>query len=80
MKHDLNKTVHEFLKDHPSAMDVFIERKMLCIGCPAQAFHTLSDVEQLYGYDRKSFLEILDKAVRNVEQKKRKDKKPIINK
>ncbi len=56
-------TVHELLQDHPSAMDVFIERKMLCIGCPARAFHTLDDVVRIYGLDGKKFMAGLDKIV-----------------
>ncbi|MBP8645668.1 MAG: DUF1858 domain-containing protein [Syntrophobacteraceae bacterium] len=63
MKLDLNMTVRELLRDHPSAMDVFIERKMLCVGCPAQAFHTLGDVVRLYGLDGESFMASLDQHV-----------------
>lgn len=63
MKLEVNMTVHELLRDHPSAMDVFIERKMLCVGCPAQAFHTLSEVARIYGLDGKSFMASLDNLV-----------------
>lgn len=31
-----------------SVMDVFIKRKMLCAGCPAESFHTLEDVAHIY--------------------------------
>jgi len=64
MKLNVNMTVHEVLRDHPSAMDVFIGRKMLCVGCPAQAFHTLGDVVRLYGLDEDSFMASLDQYVR----------------
>ena len=63
MKLNVNMTVHEVLRDHPSAMDVFFERKMLCVGCPAQAFHTLGDVMRLYGLDGESFMASLGKFV-----------------
>jgi len=59
----VNITVYELLQDHPSAMDVFIERKMFCIGCPAQAFHTLNDVVRIYGLDGERFMASLDKIV-----------------
>ncbi len=74
MKLNVNMTVHEVLRDHPSAMDVFFERKMLCVGCPAQAFHTLGDVMRLYGLDGESFMASLDKIIRQEGQKgKRRD-------
>jgi hypothetical protein len=50
-------------------MDMFIEKRMLCIGCPAQDCHTLEDVAEIYGYTQESFLRTLSKAIKN-------DKKP----
>ena len=46
---DSKMTVSDLMRVHPSAMDVFIKRKMLCVGCPTESFHTLEDVAQLYG-------------------------------
>ena len=46
---DSKMTVSELMRVHPSAMDVFIKRKMLCVGCPTESFHTLEDVAHLYG-------------------------------
>jgi hybrid cluster-associated redox disulfide protein len=46
---DLKMTVSELLKHHPSAISVFIKRKMLCVGCPTETFHTLEDVARIYG-------------------------------
>ena len=42
-------TVSDLMRVHPLAMDVFIKRKMLCVGCPTESFHTLEDVAHLYG-------------------------------
>ncbi|HRT70413.1 MAG TPA: DUF1858 domain-containing protein [Syntrophales bacterium] len=72
MKLDANMTVHELLRDHPSAMGVFFERKMLCVGCPAQAFHTLDDVARIYGMDGESFMASLDQHVQQVGQNRKK--------
>jgi hybrid cluster-associated redox disulfide protein len=46
---DSKMTVSDLMRVHPSAMDVFIKRKMLCVGCPTESFHTLEDVAHFYG-------------------------------
>ena len=46
---DSKMTVSELIRVYPSAMDVFIKRKMLCVGCPTESFHTLEDVAHFYG-------------------------------
>jgi hypothetical protein len=60
---DVTKSLYQ------SAMDIFIKKRMLCVGCPAQDCHTLEDVAEIYGYARESFLRTLSKAIKN-------DKKP----
>jgi len=49
MQLDSKMTVSELMAVHPAAMDVFIKRKMLCVGCPTETFHTLEDVARIYG-------------------------------
>lgn len=63
MKLDSKMTVSELLKIHPSAMDVFIKRKMLCVGCPTEAFHTLEEVAGMYALAIEQFLRELREAV-----------------
>jgi len=46
---DPETTIHELLEHHPGATTVFIQRRMLCVGCPAQAYHTLEDVVRIHG-------------------------------
>lgn len=46
---DSKMTVSELITAHPETIDVFIKRKMLCVGCPTEAFHTLADVARIYG-------------------------------
>lgn len=48
MNLDSKITVSELMRAHPSAMDVFIKRKMLCVGRPTESFHTLEDVACIY--------------------------------
>lgn len=69
MNPDSKMTVSELMRVHPSAMDVFIKRKMLCIGCPSESFHTLEDVARIYGIalDRLlNDLRITDRMDRNL--------------
>ncbi len=47
MNLDSKMTVGELTKAHPSTMDVFIKRKMLCVGCPTEGFHTLEDLPEI---------------------------------
>ena len=49
IKIDPEMTLQELLKQHPRATVMFIARRMLCVGCPAQAFHTLEDVARIHG-------------------------------
>jgi hybrid cluster-associated redox disulfide protein len=69
----MEMTVHELFRDYPSAMELFIGKRMLCVGCPAQDFHTLGDVVRLYGYGLKSFMASLEKIIQNEGQKQKKD-------
>jgi len=60
MKLDGTITIGRLLACHPGATRFFIRRKMLCVGCPAQDYHTLKDVARLYGVE-------VDELVKNVE-------------
>ncbi|MFA5028033.1 MAG: DUF1858 domain-containing protein [Candidatus Methylomirabilota bacterium] len=44
-------TVKELLDRHPQALTVFLGLRLLCVGCPAEAFHTLTDVAREYDLD-----------------------------
>jgi hybrid cluster-associated redox disulfide protein len=48
IKIDSKMTIRKLL-DHPRATAAFIKRRMLCVGCPAQAFHVLEDVARIHG-------------------------------
>jgi hybrid cluster-associated redox disulfide protein len=63
MKLDSKMTVSELMTYHPSAIDVFIKRKMLCVGCPTETFHTLEDVARINGIALKNLLEDLQDAI-----------------
>ena len=63
MKLHSRTTVNELMKEYPEAIAVFIRRKLGCVGCPTEAFHTLEDVAQIYGLELDRFLEELEQAV-----------------
>jgi hybrid cluster-associated redox disulfide protein len=63
MKLDSKMTVRELMTYHPSAIDIFIKRKMLCVGCPTETFHTLEDVARINGIALEHLLEDLHDAI-----------------
>jgi hybrid cluster-associated redox disulfide protein len=63
MKLDSKMTVSELMTVHPSAIDVFIKRKMLCVGCPTETFHTLEDVAHINGISLEHLLEDLQEVI-----------------
>lgn len=56
-------TVKEILHHYPGAVSLFVKRKMLCPGCPTEAFHTLADVARIHGYEPDNLMETIRKAV-----------------
>ena len=63
MNLDSKMTVSELITAHPSAMDVFIKRKMLCIGCPTETFRTLEDVARINGIALEALMKELRWAI-----------------
>ena len=56
-------SVDEIMCRWPATIDVFILRKMLCVGCPIGPFHTLKDACQEYQLDEAGFLAELTAAI-----------------
>ncbi|MBT8339433.1 MAG: DUF1858 domain-containing protein [Desulfatitalea sp.] len=63
MQLDAEMTISELLRAHPSAIGVFMKRKMLCVGCPTETFHTLKDVARIHGIALEQLLEELQAAL-----------------
>lgn len=68
MRLDSKMTIRELLKSYPLAIDVFVKRKMLCVGCPTQAYHTLEDVARIYGYTVYALLKTIGDAIQIKEE------------
>ena len=44
-------TVKDVLDRYPGLLSTFMKLGLLCVGCPTEAFHTLSDVAREYRLD-----------------------------
>lgn len=42
-------------RDWPATAEAFLERRMLCFGCPVAPFHTVIDACQEYRLDEETF-------------------------
>ncbi len=56
-------TVKEVLDRYPEALQVFVDIGLLCVGCPAEAFHTLADVAGEYQLDLSQLLQRIHQAI-----------------
>jgi len=63
MQIDSKMTISELMRVHPSAIGVFIKRKMLCVGCPTETFHTLEDIARIHGIALEQLLKELRRAI-----------------
>ena len=44
--------VSDIMKRWPETMRLFIDRRLLCVGCPMASFHTLTNVAAEHDVDR----------------------------
>ena len=62
---DPNMTVDEIMRRWPATIRVFIQNRMLCIGCPIGIFHTVKDACQAHRLDEEAFSRELLAAMRS---------------
>ena len=60
-------TVSEIMRRWPATMRLFIDRHLLCVGCPIAPFHILTDVAREHGVEYTDLLEAV-LAVANAEE------------
>ena len=48
-------TVDEIMRRWPATIRPFMRHRMLCIGCPIGAFHTVADACEAHGIDPSAF-------------------------
>lgn len=54
----------EIMRRWPHTMRLFVDRQVLCVGCPIAPFHTLSDVATEHGLGYEDLLQ----AVRRIAE------------
>lgn len=52
-------TVSEIMHRWPGAMRLFIDHRLLCVGCPIAPFHTLTDVAREHHVDEDDLIEMI---------------------
>ncbi len=61
-------TVKELFDNHPEIIDVFIELKLACIGCPIDRFHTLVEIAEAYHLDPDFLFSKIQTAIKKADQ------------
>ena len=56
-------TITELLDRHPYLLQTFIDLRLMCVGCAAEAFHTLADVAREYGINQDQLVSRLQAAI-----------------
>ena len=56
-------TVKELLEKHPGLICIFVDMRLLCVGCPAEAFHTLAEVAKEYKFDLNQLLKRINRDI-----------------
>ncbi len=60
-------TVKELLDRYPKLIQAFMNLGLLCVGCPAEAFHTMINVANEYGYEPNELLEHFERIINATE-------------
>jgi hybrid cluster-associated redox disulfide protein len=60
---DLDLCLDALMKHWPMTIPVFLNHKMLCVGCMVSPFHTVFDACEEYGLDEDSFRDELLNAI-----------------
>jgi hybrid cluster-associated redox disulfide protein len=61
-----SSTIKELLDQHPYLLHTFVGLGLMCVGCPADAFHNLSDVAREYNLDKSKLMAHLEKVIDDV--------------
>ena len=56
-------TVKALLDGYPRLLPSFMELGLLCVGCPAEAFHSLADVAIEYHLDLNQLLQRIKQVI-----------------
>jgi len=59
----LDSTIAEIMERWPKTIPVFLEKRMVCVGCHMSKFDTLEDALRNYGYLPEEFLGELNQII-----------------
>ncbi|QBH12038.1 DUF1858 domain-containing protein [Desulfobacter hydrogenophilus] len=60
-----NITIKELIDQHPTLIKLFMNMGLLCIGCPAETFHTVTDIAGEYGLNLNHLVDQINRAIQN---------------
>jgi len=60
-----NMTIKELIDRYPGLIKLFMNMGLLCIGCPAETFHTVTDIAREYGLDLNHLVDQINRAIQN---------------
>ena len=60
-------TVKELLDRYPQLLHLFMDLGLMCLGCPAEAFHTLKDIAREYHLDMDQLFQRIDRVIGDEE-------------
>ena len=63
MKLNADTTVRDLIAHYPDAIRFFLRRRMRCVGCPTENFHTLEEVARIHGDSPDRFLNELGRSM-----------------
>lgn len=55
MKFNRDMTMEKIMERWPATIDVLMDYRMLCIGCPVAGFHTIMDAAREHNVDLEEF-------------------------
>ncbi|MCE7947162.1 MAG: DUF1858 domain-containing protein [Chloroflexi bacterium CFX4] len=55
--------IEQLLTRYPQAAQVFVAWRLACVGCWLACFHTLHDLNAIYGIDLQAFMADLRRAI-----------------
>jgi len=62
---NLEISIAEILHNWPQTVQVFLDHRMICVGCHMSRFDTLADAIENYNLSADKFVQILNEVISN---------------
>jgi len=60
-----NITIKELIDQYPTLIKLFMDMGLFCVGCPAETFHTMTDIAGEYGLNLNHLVDQINSAIQN---------------